>query len=130
LLTNGTNDELNALLGDTSIADTAPLDWDDQVSFKVGGEFLDDTRAYRLGYEYSNVPVPTSTMTPMTGATLEHAISAGVSMPFNDHTVDISYRLSMDSGSTTIDATSLQGGEYSGSRLDLMLHSISIAIEF
>ncbi len=130
LLTNGTNDELNALLGDSSIADTAPLDWENQVTFKVGGEYSDNTRVYRLGYEYSNVPVPTSTMTPMTGATLQHALSAGVSMPFNGHTIDFSYRLGMDSGTTMIDALDLQGGEYSGSRLDLMVHSISVAIEF
>ena len=130
VLTNGTNHELNTLLGESSIADTAPLDWENQVSFKIGGELTRDDRSYRLGYEYSNAPVPTNTMTPMTGATLKHGFSAGMSVPVNRYTLDLAYRFSMDSGTTNLDATDLQGGEYAGSRLDLMLHSLSVSMRF
>lgn len=129
LLTNGTNGELNAFLGSTSIADTVPLDWDNQLTFHIGGELTRGDRTYRLGYEYSDLPVPTSTMTPLTGAILRHGVSAGLTMPLNGYALDLAYRASFGAD-TTIEASALKGTEYPGTRLNLMLHSIGIAIQF
>lgn len=130
LFTNGTNDELNAFLGSTNIADTAPLDWHDQVTLHVGGQWAVGNRTWRLGYDYSNVPTPAATMTPMTGAILRHGLSAGLSLPFNDRRLDLAYRLSVGNGTTRIDADALKGPEYRGSSLDLVLHSIAVSMTF
>ena len=130
LLTNGSNNDLNTFLGSTSIADTAPLAWDDQLTLHLGAQWQRGDRQYRAGYEYSDVPVPTATMTPMTGAILEHALSAGVSLPFNGSILDLSYRVSFSGGDRTIVASGLQGGEYTGSSLDLVLHSVGVAFRF
>lgn len=129
LLTNGTNSELNAFLGSTSIADTAPLAWEDQINVHIGGEYIRGSRTYRLGYEFNDDMVPTSTMTPMTGAILKHAISAGLSLPVNNTTVDFAYRITFGDN-TRINDSALASPEYQGSALDLVLHSLGIAVRF
>lgn len=130
-LTNGTNTELNTFLGSSGISDTAPLRWDNQLTLHIGGEFsAGGNRLYRAGYEYSTVPVPTSTMTPMTGAILRHGVSAGMSISFDSFVLDLSYRASFDGGKRWVNTSELLAGEYSNTSLELMLHNVGIAFRF
>ncbi len=129
-LTAGTNNDLNTFLGSTSIVDVAPLDWDDQDTVHLGLEYLMPAgRVLRLGIEGSHVPVPTATITPMTGAVLERAFSVGSTFPVNDTTLDVYYRYS--GGDEVYVANSqLLGGEYDNTNHNLKIHSFGLSVSF
>lgn len=130
-LSQGSNSDLNALLGSSNLNDTAPLDWDNQINIHLGGEYAySDSVSLRAGYEYSDVAVPETTMTPMTAAILQHAFSVGASQRLNRTQLDFFYRISFSEGDTGITASALQGNEYAGTRVDLLLHTIGLTVSF
>ena len=129
-LTSGSNAELNAFLGENYLYDTAPLQWQNQDSFHIGGEYRLSGRALvRLGYESTEPPVPGRTFTPMTGAILDRAYSAGMQLGLGRHRVDIAYRFSTGSDMQVISSI-LAGGEYDGTRQSLGLHSLFLSVAF
>lgn len=129
-LSNGSNADLNAFLGEDRIRDTAPLNWEDQRVLHLGGNYILGNRwQLRAGYERSNVPVPRSTVTPMTAAILNEAYSIGVGVPLNSSWVDIAYRYSTADDYSVLNSA-LLGGEYSGTRQSLNLHSLSVSFRF
>lgn len=130
VLTNGSNTQLNDFLGSSSILDTAPLDWDDQWVRHFGVEQKRGGIAWRAGYEHSDVPVPTATLTPMTAAIFKHALSGGVSFTFGGRPVDVHYRYSFSGNETRVRDSRLLGGEHNGQALDLQLHSLGLAFSF
>lgn len=129
-LTNGNNARLNEFLGSTRIDDRAPLDWDDQTIWHLGGQYaLTESTTLSLGIERSDVPVPTATMTPMTGAILNQAYSFGLSRNFGDTVLDLAYRFS-DSDPVHVTDSVLDGGEYNNTALDLSLHTLAVTLKF
>ena len=129
-LTQGNNNDLNTFLGSTSIVDVAPLDWEDQDTVHLGIEYLMPAgRVLRLGVDGSHVPVPTSTMTPLTGAILERGFSAGTTFSVNDTTVDVYYRYSGGDDVSIIDSQ-LRGDEYDNTNLSLKIHSFGVSVSF
>ena len=129
-LTEGTNADLNAFLGENFINDTAPLDWHDQYVVHVGGNLLlDSGLQFRFGLERGNAQVPRSTQTPMTAAILERAYSLGLRMHLGGSAVDVAYRLS-DGADVTVINSALRAGEYSNTRQTLRLHSVGVSITF
>jgi long-chain fatty acid transport protein len=101
-LTEGSNHDLNSFLGSNSIDDTAPLDWDNQTVVHLGGEYQRHGRHYRIGYEHADVPVPTTTFTPMTGAIFRHAFMAGAGFQAGNMPVDVYYRFSTSGDATRV----------------------------
>lgn len=129
-LTEGTNGDLNAFLGQDSISDTAPLNWNDQNVVHVGGNLLLVTgQRLRFGLERGNITVPRATATPMTGAILETAVSMGINFGVGGGELDLAYRYS-DSSGLSVTTSGLRAGEYSGTRQSLSLHSLGIAYSF
>lgn len=129
-LTQGTNTDLNAFLGQNSINDTAPLNWKDQHVVHVGGNFsLPTGQQLRFGAERGNIVVPRATATPMTGAILETAYSLGLSFGVGGSLLDIYYRFS-DSPGLKVQSSALRAGEYSGTRQSLSLHSLGLTYSF
>ncbi|MAM69684.1 MAG: hypothetical protein CMP91_00880 [Gammaproteobacteria bacterium] len=130
-LSQGNNAGLNGVLGSSSLNDTALLDWDDQFTLHLGGEYdYSAALELRAGYEYSSVAVPQSTMTPLTASVLQHAFSIGASQNMGGNMLDYYYRLSFSAGDENISATSLQGNEYRGTQIDLLLHNIGLTVNF
>ena len=129
-LTQGTNNDLNTFLDSTSIVDVAPLAWDDQDTVHLGIEYLMPAgRVLRLGVDGSHVPVPTSTMTPLTGAILERGFSAGTTFPVNGTAVDVYYRYSGGDNVSIIDSQ-LAGDEYDNTNMALKIHSFGVSVSF
>ncbi len=129
-LTNGSNQELNRLVGDDFIEDTAPLNWDNQRAVHVGTVYTTKRgRTFRAGLENSNVPPPRSTLTPLTGAILDTVYSLGFDFPVAGAKVDFAYRYSVGSDTRVINSD-LLAGEYSNSELSLKLHSVILSLSF
>lgn len=129
-LTNGSNAELNTFLGASSIVDVAPLDWRDQDTFHIGGEYLlVGGGKLRLGYESSEAPVPGRTFTPMTGAILDQAWTAGLQFRLGQRDIDVAYRFA-DADDLRVVDSDLAGGEYDNTSQSLELHSLVITVPF
>lgn len=126
-LIQGSNTELNDFLGASSIADTAPLQWRNQDSFHIGGEYrLNSGNRIRFGYEETEAIVPGRTFTPMTGAILDRAYTAGLQFKFRQRRIDVAYRFSTARELQVVDSA-LLGGEYEGTRQSLDLHSVFVS---
>lgn len=129
-LSRGNNTDLNDFLGEDRIRDTAPLDWDDQRILHMGGNYrLPNRWEFRAGYEHANVPVPPSTVTPMTAAVLNEAYSLGIGIPLRSSWVDMAYRYSTADDYRVTDSA-LLGDEYSGTRQSLSLHTLTVSYRF
>lgn len=78
-LTNGSNSDINAVVGSDAMTDIAPLRWRDQFVYRAGVECaLGAGFAARIGYTYARSAVPSETLTPLTSAIFEHKVSAGL----------------------------------------------------
>lgn len=130
-LTKGSNGELNDFLASTSIRDTAPLNWDDQIGFAFGISYeIQPATNLRVGLGFDDVPVPESTFTPMTGAILDRSVSLGLSkQEASGHQLDVGYRYSQGSD-LRVRQSQLAGGEYTNSRLGLALHTLFFSYRF
>lgn len=71
---------------------TIPFNWKDQVVIAVGAaytalsdEVIKDRLVLRVGYNYSNNPIPGGTLSPLAPLILEHRISGGFGYRFTPH---------------------------------------------
>lgn len=127
-LNNGSNPDINGVLGTANIYDVVPLKWEDQFVYRVGVEFqATDAIALRAGYTYGNSPVPDGTLTPMTAAIMEHKIGAGAGWKNDRYSVDIAYQYSLPS-SQRVGTSGLRAGEYSNSRTEVQVHTIALTV--
>jgi long-chain fatty acid transport protein len=125
-LKNGSNNDINGVLGTANIYDIIPLRWENQFVYRVGVEFqATDAFVLRAGYTYGGSPVPDGTLTPMTAAIMEHKVGVGTGWKSNRYSVDISYQYSLPA-SQRVGASALQAGEYSNSRTEVQVHTIGI----
>ena len=84
-LTNGTNSNINKMMGSTDINIDFPLNWKDAILLKVGGEFdVAKQVTLRLGYAYGSNPIPESTVFPVFPAIVENHLTFGGSYKFSD----------------------------------------------
>ena len=129
-LSNGSNADLNGFLGEDRIRDTAPLDWQDQRIWHLGGNYLLSNQwQLRAGIERANVPVPRSTVTSMTAAILNQAYSIGAGIPFRSSWIDVAYRYST-SDDYRVGSSALLGGEYTNTKQSLSLHTLTVSFSF
>lgn len=129
-LTQGSNSDLNTFLGEDSIFDVAPLQWQDQDSLHFGGEYqLAGGGKLRLGYESSEAQAPGRTATPMTGAILDEAFTAGLRFRLGVRDIDVAYRYSRGDDLAIVDSE-LAGGEYDNTAQSLELHSFALSFTF
>jgi long-chain fatty acid transport protein len=78
-LTDGSNNDINSLLGSSTIKDIVPLDWKDQVTFRGAVEkSLGERLAIGAGFLHANDPVPSSTLSPLTAAIMQNSLTTGV----------------------------------------------------
>lgn len=75
---------------------TTPLDWDDSLQLKIGGEYqLDETWKLRAGYAFIQGVVPEYTLGPENPDADQHNFSIGVGWQKDQLTVDWFYNLGL-----------------------------------
>ena len=125
-LTNGNNALLNTLLNSTSLNDSVPLHWKNELTFRVGFDYsLAESWAVQGAYSYGNSPVPSSTLTPLTAAIMTGAVSTGVAYQKSRYRVQLAYQANLPE-TASVGASSLLAGEYSKTRTSLWLQTIAL----
>jgi long-chain fatty acid transport protein len=127
-LTNGNNADINALLGTSTIDDVVPLDWEDRIVYRAGGEYaVNDRLQLRAGYSYGRNPVPDATLTPLTAAIMEHTVSLGLGYRIGKYRLDFAYQWDIPNNEDIAAGQALVV-EYAASSLDVGLHWLSISL--
>lgn len=137
-LTNGTNSNINILLGQGGVGQPDfnvdfLMNWKDAVILKFGGEYdLSKKSTIRLGYAYGTNPVPEEAAIPIIPAVLVHHIMAGFSYALTERlntNVAIEYGLN---NKVTNSGTSIVASEYNYSTVELknMLGHLSLTYNF
>jgi long-chain fatty acid transport protein len=124
-LTNGNNSDLNGFVGSNSMQDVMPLQWRDQGVFGVGVETpIGERLSLRGGYSYATNPVPSATLTPMTAAIMQNTIGTGMGYTRGRYNFDLAYQAQLPA-SASVGQTSLLSGEYSNSKVEVAVQSVT-----
>jgi long-subunit fatty acid transport protein len=137
-LTNGTNSNINILLGQGGVGQPDfnvdfLMNWKDAIIIKVGGEYdLSKKSTIRLGYAYGTNPVPEETAIPIIPAVLVHHIMAGFSYMLTER---LNTNVAIEHGlnnKVTNGGTSLVASEYNLSTVELrnLLGHLSLTYNF
>lgn len=126
---DGDNPEFNFLAGN-SPQDTLPLEWKDSYSYGLGYEyFLTMVDTLRLGYVYTENPVPSSTLVPVIPGILEHLISLGYGRNWKNWSFDFAYQYSFGSRQS-VGTSKILGGDYDNSSVDIDVHLFALGIQY
>jgi long-subunit fatty acid transport protein len=130
VLTNGTNANINSLLGSTSLIDGVPLHWKDQYAVHLGVErLLTENISIRGGYEHANSPVPDATLSPLTAAIMKDQLAAGIGYRLGRARFDLSYGIDL-TAKQNVGTSALLAGEYSNSTVRLGTQSVTLGTAF
>lgn len=125
-LTSGDNLLLNTLLHSTSLNDSVPLHWRNQVAIRAGFSVpLRESLRVQGAYAYTNDPVPSGTVTPLTAAIMRNALSTGLTYSRDRYHVALGYQVNLPAG-TLVHNSDLLAGEYSDTRIRLWLQTIAL----
>jgi long-chain fatty acid transport protein len=125
-LTGGTNAVINSVVGSSTVYDNVPLHWSNQGTYRVGFESpVSDSLTVRAGYSYANDPVPSSTLLPLTAAIMQNAIGTGLGWSHGHWRIDAAYQAQLPS-TKTVGQSSILGGEYNNSRLEVSTQSLTL----
>ena len=127
-LTDGTNAVINSLVGGARIDETVPLEWRDQIVRRVGAEYVwTPSFVLRGGYGYAPSSVPTTTLTPMTAAIVEHTFGFGLGVVQGKMRVDLGFQWSPTTERDVPDTT-LQGSEYDATSIGVGAQGLVISV--
>lgn len=127
-LNQGSNNDINGVLGTANIYDVVPLRWEDQFVYRIGVEFqATEAIALRAGYTYGQSPVPANTLTPLTAAIMEHKLGGGLGWKQDRYFVDVAYQYSLPTAQH-VGASYLQAGEYANSRTEVGVHALALTV--
>jgi len=122
---NGNNPAVNGALG-SGFNETAPLSWKSEFVYRTGIEFnVTESLVLRAGYCYGNSPVPTSTLTPMTAAIMEHTFTTGIGYRWKQFQIDFAYQYDLPV-TQNIGTSSLLSGEYSNSSVKVSAQTFAL----
>lgn len=128
-LRNGDNQDLNGLVGDDRIDEDIALDWRDQFVWRAGLEWnIDEHWTLRGGYSYGRNPVPDATLTPLTGAIMEHTVSAGAGYRRGRASIDLSWQWNLPNEERV--RVSDLAPEYHGSTVETGVHWFGLTTSF
>jgi long-chain fatty acid transport protein len=120
-LSNGSNPGLPS-----SLSDKVPLNWQDEFVFRGGLEYAVTTNVLlRGGYSYGKSPVPDETLTPLTAAITESAVSAGIGCRWSRYYVDFGYEYDLPI-QRSVGTSSLLSGEYSNTSIKVSIQSFAL----
>ena len=125
-LTGGNNTLLNTLLNSTSLNDSVPLEWKNQLTVRTGFEFsLRESVTLQGAYSHGNSPVPASTLTPLTADISTDVLSAGLAYTKNRYRVQLAYQANLPTAAS-VGMSGLLAGEYSNTRVSLWLQTLAL----
>jgi long-chain fatty acid transport protein len=125
-LTNGTNADINGLLGTNTLNDGVPLDWKDQISFRGGVERLvTENVSVRGGFAHQNNPVPSSTLSPLTAAIMKDQLTTGLGYRHGRARFDLAYGFGFK-GNASVGQSALKSGEYNNTRLGIGTQALTL----
>lgn len=120
-LSNGSNAGLPS-----SLSDKIPLNWRDEFVYRGGLEYAVTTNIMlRGGYSYGQSPVPDQTLTPLTAAITENAVSAGIGCHWSRYMVDLAYEWDIPT-QRSVGTSSLLSGEYSNTSIKVGIQWVAI----
>lgn len=126
-LANGSDPAINAAIS-SSPTDRIPLDWNDRFVFAAGTSYhVNDSWTIRGGYRYGKSPIPEDLVTPLNGATLEHAVTVGLGWQGQDWRFDLAYGYEF-ADTSRVGTSRYNAGEYSNSTFRPSLHLLSLSI--
>jgi long-chain fatty acid transport protein len=127
-LTNASNPLFTSLLG-PDFHNAIPMDWWDSVSVRFGYEwFYSDMNILRAGYVYNSPQIPSSNLTPLIPATLEHTFTIGHGTTFdNNWRLDFAYQFAFGP-ERQVGTSALAGGDFSNSTITAQAHWISLSL--
>ena len=129
-LSSGSNAAINSVAGSDALQDSVPLHWKNQAVGRVGFEFFPtESVALRTGYSFSNNPVPSETLTPLTAAIPHNTLAAGCGYVRGRYRIDLAYQAGLKT-SASVQKSGLLDGEYDNSRIRVGLQSLSLSTGF
>jgi long-chain fatty acid transport protein len=129
-LTNGTNADINGLLGTNTLNDGVPLHWKDQFSFHGGFERLvTENVSVRGGYAHGNSPVPSSTLSPLTAAIMKDSLTTGIGVRRGRVHYDLAYGFGFQAHQS-VGHSGLLSGEYSNSQIGIGTQALAFNTSF
>jgi long-chain fatty acid transport protein len=129
-LSDGTNPAINGLLNSNSLADTIPVLWKDQYSFRGGVErLLTENLSLQGGYAHANNPVPASTLSPLTAAIMTNQLSTGVSYRYARWLFNLGYAVN-PMAQESVGHSALLSGEYNNSKVRIGTQTLTLNTSF
>jgi len=129
-LTNGNNVVINSVVGSSTLRDGVPLNWKDQYSFHGGVErLLTESTSLRFGFAHGNDPVPSGTLTPLTGAIMTNQLSTGFAYHRGRSRLDFAYTYD-PTAQSQVQQSNLLAGEYNNSTVRLGLQAVTLGYAF
>lgn len=132
-LKNGTNSNINLMMGSPDINIDFPLNWSNSVLLKIGGEYdVSKPLTLRVGYVYGSNPVPETTIFPVFPAIVEHHITLGGSYKASNNVIiNLALETALNKKLTASNPSLVQS-EFSGStsQLSTILGHLSVTWNF
>eukprot|EP00913_Durusdinium_trenchii_P028344 g26572.t1 len=120
-LSRGTNPIVTALAGPV-IRDSLALNWKDSVSVRLGYEIdLSDCDTLRAGYVHNSESTPSSTLTPLIPATLEHTMTIGYGKRWCNWSFDFAYQYAVGPN-RRVTTSDIVGGDFNFSKVKANTH--------
>jgi long-chain fatty acid transport protein len=119
-LTNGSNANINKMIGSPDFNIDFPLKWENTIIVKIGGEYdINNSFTLRLGYAYGSNPVPDATVFPVFPAVVISHVTIGGSYRINDKiSLNAAFESAMNNKVTATNPSEVQS-EFSGSSSSL-----------
>lgn len=129
IASNGSNPDVNALVGSDSLPTSIPLDWKDQNVIALGVEvYVGDWLTLRGGWNFGNNPIPEGTALPIVPAITENHFSIGASVVFGSFTIDVAWMRAAEN-SMNINS-SRQTRDLEGSTISVSQDFFSIGVQY
>jgi long-chain fatty acid transport protein len=119
-LKNGSNSNINTMLGGSSLTVDFPMNWEDSYNVRLGLEWdATDAFALRVGGAFGSNPVANATVFPVFPAIVENHFTAGLSYKLSPaFALNAAYEYAFNNAQTSL-SPSLVAQEYSGSTSEL-----------
>ena len=129
-LTQGSNSDINSLLQSSTLKDTVPLQWKDQITFRGAVErTLGESFVIGGGYLHGNNPVPNSTLSPLTAAIMQNGLSAGAGWHIGQLRFNASYGYDF-TAQGQVGHSALLFDEYSNSTTKIGTQAFTLSTSF
>lgn len=125
-LTGGDNLVVNSLLASTTLNDSVPLHWRNQLALRGGFSLpVTESVSWQGGYAHTNDPVPSSTLTPLTADIMANALSTGVQYTHLRYRLELAYQANLPT-TQSVGLSQLLAGEYNNTRTHLWLQTVAL----